>query len=286
MNLPQAGAPARLMLLSFAAACLLHADRAPLWCTVTAACGVLWHWLHTTGRVALPARATRLVLTALLIGGVLASFGTLNGLAAGTTLLVAMGGVKRLEARAPRDTVVVVTVALILVLAAALDRQDLLRLPLYLATGWLALGTLAALGSHRARARTRDALRLAGGAMLAAIPFAVLAFVLVPRLPGALWSLPGGGTAHTGLSDEMSPGSISELALSDEMAFRVRFEDVAPPMNERYWRGPVLHEFDGFTWRRSRNFASAPPQQVELVSAPLRYEVMLEPHGQQYLFAL
>ncbi len=281
-----ATAATRLMLLSFAAASLLHADRAPLWCSITAACGVLWHWLHANGRFALPGRAIRLVLTLLLIGGVMASFGTLNGLAAGSTLLMAMGGVKLLEARAPRDAVVVTTVALILVLAAALDRQALLRLPLYLATGWLALATLAALGSHAAQLRTRHALRLSGAAMLAAIPFALLAFVLVPRLPGALWSLPGGETAQTGLSDEMSPGSISELAISDEIAFRVRFDDDVPPPEQRYWRGPVLHEFDGFTWRRARSMAAAPAQPVVFESAPLRYEVMLEPHGQPYLFAL
>ena len=125
--------PSRLMLLSFAAACALHLDRTPAWCTVTAACGILWHWLHVTGRLALPGRWLRYVLTAVLLGGVLMSFGTLNGLAAGSTLLMAMGGVKLLETRAQRDAVVVTTVALILVLAAGLDRQQLLRLPLYLA---------------------------------------------------------------------------------------------------------------------------------------------------------
>lgn len=278
--------PSRLMLLSFAAACALHLDRAPAWCTVTAACGILWHWLHVTGRLALPGRWLRYVLTAVLLGGVLMSFGTLNGLAAGSTLLMAMGGVKLLETRAQRDAVVVTTVALILVLAAGLDRQQLLRLPLYLATGWLALATLAALGNHAARLSARRALRDAGGAMLLAIPFAVLAFVLVPRLPGALWSMGGGDTAQTGLSDEMSPGSISDLAISDTIAFRVRFEDEAPPPRLRYWRGPVLHDFDGFTWRGARNGSTAPRQPVEYLSAAVRYQVMLEPHGQPYLFAL
>lgn len=281
----QRPAATRLMLLSFAMACLLHADRAPLWATVAAASGLGWHWLHAKGRLELPRRPVRLVLTALLLAGVINSFGTLNGLAAGSTLLIAMGSVKLLETRGARDMVVVATVALILVLAAALDRQSLSRMPLYLATVWLALATLAAMGSHVARAQARPALRLAGGAMLAAIPFAVLAFVLVPRLPGALWSLPGGDAARTGLSEEMSPGSISELALSDEMAFQVRFEGEAPPMHELYWRGPVLHDFDGFTWRGSRYLAVTTPR-VEFNSPPVRYEVMLEPHGMPYLFAL
>lgn len=275
--------PARLMLLSFAAGCALHVDRAPPWCTAAAGCGLLWYWLHTTGLVALPGRWARYVLTALLFLGVLQSFGTVNGLAAGSTLLMAMGGAKLLETRTARDAVVVTTVALILVLAAGLDRQDLLRLPLYLATGWLALATLAALGSHAGATSMRRAFRHSGSAMLLAIPFALLAFALVPRLPGALWSMPGSEKAQTGLADEMSPGSISELAISDIIAFRVRFEDEPPPPNERYWRGPVLHDFDGFTWRASRAYAGAPRQPVEYLSGAVRYQVMLEPHNRPYL---
>ncbi len=50
------------------------------------------------------------------------------------------------------------------------------------------------------------------------------------------------------LSDTMSPGDIDQLALSDEVAFRVRFATAAPPPQERYWRGPVMHDFDGRTW--------------------------------------
>ena len=56
----------------------------------------------------------------------------------------------------------------------------------------------------------------------------------------------------TGLSDEMSPGSISKLANEYDPAFRVRFEGTPPPQAALYWRGPVLNDFDGFTWRRER----------------------------------
>jgi transglutaminase-like putative cysteine protease len=117
------------------------------------------------------------------------------------------------------------------------------------------------------------------------VPLAALCFVLVPRLPGALWAMPGNGRAETGLSDEMSPGSISDLSLSEEIAFRVRFEGAPPPAAQRYWRGPVLHEFDGYTWRRRAN-QLARTQEEEMLSPPLRYRVMLEPHGRNYLFAL
>lgn len=286
MNAAVARGPARLMLLSFLAACLLHVDRAPAWCTATAGCGVLWHWLHLTGRLALPARWVRYVLAAVLLAAVILSFGTLNGISAGSALLMVMGSAKLLETRAPRDAVVVTTVALILVLAAGLDRQSLVRLPLYVATCWMALATIAALGSHHAAQSAALAFRRAGQAMAMAIPFAVLAFVLVPRLPGALWALPGGSQAQTGLGDEMSPGSISDLAISEAIAFRVRFEGAAPPPAQRYWRGPVLHDFDGNTWRNERGRSAAVRPAVELLSEPVRYQVTLEPHNRNWLFTL
>ena len=50
----------------------------------------------------------------------------------------------------------------------------------------------------------------------------------------------------------MTPGSIQKLVSSYAPAFRVRFAGAVPPAEERYWRGPVLHDFDGRTWRRLR----------------------------------
>ncbi len=124
------------------------------------------------------------------------------------------------------------------------------RLPLYLGCGWLALATIAAIGGSRAAVSSWRALLTAGRALLLSLPFAALCFLLVPRLQGALWSMPNDGSAQTGLADEMSPGSISELSNSEEIAFSVRFDGAAPPEAQRYWRGPVLHDFDGYTWRR------------------------------------
>ncbi len=277
--------PTLLLLGAYAAACLLQIDRAPPWCTVVAFGALTWRWLHHRGSVGLPNRWMRLLIALLLVLGVAASFRTLNGLAAGGALLIVMGGAKLLETRSSRDAVVVATVSLILVLAAALDRQGLARLPLYVATGWLALASIAALGGVAAAQSARRAFFIAGKTALYAMPLAALAFVLVPRLPGALWSMPGGGRAETGLSDEMSPGSISELSVSEDIAFRVRFEGSPPPLAQRYWRGPVLHDFDGYTWRRATG-QYALPQQQQAVSPPVRYHVMLEPQGRNYLFVL
>lgn len=280
---PLSGAPARLMLLAFGAACLLHVDRAPPWCTAVAALSILASWRGDLRR--LPTWL-RLPLTITVVAFVLLTFGTLNGVAAGSALLMGMGAMKLLESRTHRDGVVVTVVALILVLSAGLDRQELWRLPLFLLVAWMALAAISAMGSVQAASSALLSFRRSGSAMLFAVPFAVLAFILVPRLPGALWSLPGGGQAQTGLSEEMSPGSISDLAVSDDIAFRVRFDDAVPPPALRYWRGPVLHDFDGNTWRNEGGFAATPRQAAEYLGDRVTYQVTLEPHGRSWLFAL
>ncbi len=58
------------------------------------------------------------------------------------------------------------------------------------------------------------------------------------------------GDDRQGLPDSMSPGNIANLILSDEPAFRVDFEGTPPPQRELYWRGLVLTETDGRSWRR------------------------------------
>ena len=81
------------------------------------------------------------------------------------------------------------------------------------------------------------------------VPLAAVMFLLFPRVPGPFWALPQvGGSGSTGLSDSMSPGSISKLVRSEAVAFRVSFFGEPPPPAARYWRGPVLERFDGRTW--------------------------------------
>ena len=96
-----------------------------------------------------------------------------------------------------------------------------------------------------------------GRALAWSIPLALLLFLFFPRLQGGFWALPQSEDAVSGLGEEMSPGSISRLSESDEPALRVRFDGPLPPPAERYWRGPVLHDFDGYTWRRRPGLAAA-----------------------------
>ena len=193
--------------LVFIGGLLLVASDAPLWCVAVAAAAAAWRLALASRRVAepKPRRGMRFVfgvLTAIFVGAVLMSFRTLNGLAAGTALLVLMGALKLIEARSRRDDGIVIGVALFLLLAAVLADQSMWRIPLYLLMLW-GVGAAMALVAHAGTALTpRTALRLSARALAMAVPFAVVAFLFFPRFGGQFWALERGGQAATGLTDE------------------------------------------------------------------------------------
>ena len=216
--------------VAFIGGVALNADRVPLWVPVAALTFVAWRWLATTRPLWLPRTLTRGVLALILVGGVLIRFHTLNGLTAGTALLVLMGSIKLLETRTERDQLIVIGAALFLLLAACLDRQSLLRTPLYLVQAWVCCAALAVVAHGPAGSfHGRAALKLAARSLAFATPLAVVLFVFFPRLPGAFWSIPKSEEAVTGLSDVMSPGSITNLTNSYDVAFRAWFDAAPPP---------------------------------------------------------
>jgi transglutaminase-like putative cysteine protease len=223
-------------------------------------------------------------ITAILVIAVAMDFRTLNGLAAGTALLVVMGALKIFEARSRRDDGIVIGVALFLLLAAALAGQSLWRMPLYLLLLWAIGAAIALVAHHGGALAPRAALRLSARALAMSVPLAVACFVFFPRVAGQFWALQRGEQPATGLSDEMSPGSIRELAIEYSPAFRVRFQDAPPARAALYFRGPVLNSFDGFTWRRQRYDGT--PLQLEAIGDPVRYRITQEPTNQPWMFAL
>jgi transglutaminase-like putative cysteine protease len=276
---------------AFAVGVLLNVDRVPSWVPLAAVLVVAWRVLASTRNVRLPSTFLKSVLALLLVAAVLVRFRTLNGLTAGTALLILMGAIKLLETRAQRDHYIIIGAGLFLLLAACLDRQNLLRSPLYVLHAWVCCAALAVVGYAPSAATPRSfgfdnraALMLAARSLIFALPLALLLFVFFPRLPGALWAIPRADRATTGLSDTMSPGSIAELTSSYEVAFRAHFEGEPPPPQERYWRGPVLHVFDGSTWRVGNSYY--PQQPLQYVGKPYRYRISLQPTQQRWWLSL
>ena len=274
----------------FIASVLLISSEAPPWCVVIALTCAAWRVAIAVGWLPLPKPRTWLryavaAITVALVLAVVANFHTLNGLAAGTALLVLMGALKLVEARTARDDGIVVGVALFMLLAAALADQSLWRLPLYLSIAWGACAAFALIAHPGESLATRTALKLSARALVMALPLAAACFVFFPRVGGQFWALQRGEQARTGLTDELKPGDLGSIANEYDPAFRVRFEDARPPREQLYFRGPVLNSFDGYTWRRNRGHYYPAPA-IDFVGPPVRYRVTLEPTNRPYVITL
>lgn len=276
-----------MVLPVLALAVLPHLEQLPPWIPLLAAGAAGWRLALERAGKPLPWRWLRGMIAVLGLTAVAVSYRTLNGLAAGTALLALMAGIKLLETRTTRDYTVLLFLAYFLLFAALLFDQSLLRLPYLLVTAWLTTAALLYLHVARAQLDYRESLMLAAKMLLQAVPLAVLLFLFVPRLPGRFWAVPTAeGSAVSGLSEEMSPGDVSDLSLSSRIAFRVRFEGAAPPPAQQYWRAIVLHSFDGRTWRRDRGGMFLPPQQVTPAGDTYAYRLTLEPTQQRWVPAL
>jgi transglutaminase-like putative cysteine protease len=246
-----------------------------------AAC-LLWRWLVTTRHWPLPPRWLKLLLALVAAMGVLLAFRTWNGLAAGSALLVTMAALKLTETRDRRDLGVLFFLAAFLTYSAVLTSGAPTTALLALGTLWLALAALVACARPPGSTGELPLLRQTGRTLLYGLPITALLFLFVPRIEGHFWSLPSEGRALSGLGDEMRPGDISELSLSDDPVMRVFFTDKLPPRSQRYWRGPVLHDFDGGTWRAARGTPYpklSPLPQGQAIS----YRVLLEATQHRYL---
>ncbi len=270
---------------ALAAAVAPHVPFLPGWISLLIAAAVAWRWAAERRAWSLPPRWLRVLVAIAATLVVLGTYRTLNGIEAGTAFLVLLAGVKLLETRGSRDLTVIVFIAYFLLYSALLRDQRLPQLPYLLAGGVFLTAALMRVHAGSAGDSARDVLTRTGALLLQALPLAVLLFVLFPRLPGPFWGIGTGESARTGLGDEMTPGDISDLSVSGAVAFRVRFSGELPPPAQRYWRGPVLHEFDGRSWRRPRAQAF-PSQEVTYLGEPVDYQITLEPTDRPWILAL
>ena len=261
-----------------------HASWLPAWVTALCATLLAWRGLLLWQGSRPPPRLILLLLTVAAAAGVRAEFGHFFGKDPGVALLAVLLGLKLLEVKAARDIRATVMLCFFLQLAIFFEDQSVPIAVLALCATLLALVALVALADPRGHDRER--LRVAATLLAQGLPFMLVLFVLFPRIEGPLWGLPADAfSARTGLSDTMSPGSISQLSESGAIAFRARFADEPPPRPQRYWRGPVLTRFDGRNWRAGAVTEAATPFYTP-VGPRIDYTLTLEPHNQRWLLAL
>ncbi len=265
-----------------------HAIHLPLWLIVVCATILATRaWMVTHPGIQPRSRILKALIVLLAIAvavGIRHHFGHFFGKDPGVALLAVLLCLKQIEITSSRDIRAAVLLSFFLQLGLFFYDQSLPVAAMALTGTLCALVTLLTLETGTLTPRT--SLRTSGLMMLQAIPFLVVLFLLFPRIPGPLWGLPADAySGMSGLSDTMEPGSISQLSLSDAIAFRADFAGEPPPPAQRYWRGPVLTDFDGRSWRAGRFLLQREPAYA--TSGPAYdYRLTLEPHNQRWLLAL
>ncbi|WP_051710817.1 transglutaminase TgpA family protein [Andreprevotia chitinilytica] len=263
---------------------LPHLTQLALWHAALILLPLAWRaWLAWRGK-ALPPRWLRLVCAAGLMLIVFVQFRTLIGRDGGVVLLASLVSAKLLETANRRDARILSLLAYFTTGAAFLVSQSFWML------AYTIVCTLVITAQLHGWQRLDGKLpwteyRRAGWMLLEALPVALLLFVIFPRLSGPLWQMPADKPgASSGLSDRMSPGSFTDLALDDSVAFRVDFEGKPPSKSSLYWRGPVYERFDGRNWEQAFGTTTTPT--YEAIGPTYNYTVTLEPHNRSWLLGL
>lgn len=258
----------------------------PFWLWLVWAIAAFWRTQMFRGRWGAPGSMVKTLLALICAGGLFASYAGKTGTETMVGLLVCAFSLKLLEVNSARDAQLLVFIGFIITATQFLFSQT----PQAAAYGILCVVLL--LASWRSLYLTHvqsTGLRLKRGGMilLHALPIMLVMFVVIPRL-GPLWAIPNQQAAKTGFSDSLSPGDLGNLALNRSPAFRVEFTNQPPPANQLYWRGLVLDMFDGRTWRMRDSWGMQPnPAGDNSIKRELTdYSIIVEPHGQPWLFSL
>ncbi len=242
----------------------------------------------------------KVLITIVAVLAVLLSFKSFSGRDAGVALIAVMYGLKILETRKVRDANLLLSLGFFILVSGFLFSQKP-WIAFYQVVPVLAiLNALVIINSipknpleYKKENKTlvfKNVFKKLTQYLILALPIMVILFVFFPRLSNPLWRMPGGSNATTGVSDSMTPGDISALKLSDEIAFRAQFFGREPNANQLYWRVLILDEYDGVTWTRQDSTPISDTsflKQSDKDSADVfDYTITLEATSQKFLTTL
>ena len=264
-----------------------HVIHLPLWLSLLGGSVLLWRLVLWHRNARLPSRWLLALLVFVGVAVIGWQFRTLIGKEAGVALLFFFMALKPMEMRTRRDAMALVMLGFFLLLTHYFYSQSIPTGLWLLAATTLLTATL--LRVHGGAQPLSAIVRYAGLLLVQATPFMLIIFLLFPRISGPLWGLPK--DAHSGLSglsEQMSPGSLNNLIQSGAIAFRVQFSGEVPEKTDLYWRGPVFEDYDGQTWRARVRDPQRPgrPPVIEAGDRKISYVTTLEAHNQRWLLAL
>ncbi|MGR9089011.1 MAG: transglutaminase TgpA family protein [Gammaproteobacteria bacterium] len=279
-------------LLCLSLALIPHAGRFSIWMLVCFGALAAWRVAGEYDLLPLPDRrhvALWVLKQLLAVAAFIAIYITYQGQLgrdAGIALLTALLGLKMLELHNERDYYVVMFLAYFLVVTNFFYSQTIATALFMLVIVITVTAGLVRFNATDPALGPRACMLLAARYVAEAVPLMIVGFFLFPRIPGPLWGLPQDSTtAVTGLSEEMTIGHITQLGVSDEIAFRIAFDGEPPPARDLYWRGPVMWHTDGRSWRAG-DIGDGIARPVAAEGRIYRYTVTLEPHDRRWMFGI
>ena len=273
--------PTLFIIICLALAYVPHLVRMPYW--ITAFCLGAWTLIFTANLLGWknPGRFYRYLLTILALVLVLIFIAQTADKRSGVVLLAMMLAVKPLEIDTTRDQILTLFLGLFLLFSTVLFSQTLLMGLYVFPAFWFFLAALFCIQQKHANIRLLFA--QSGIILLQGLPIAIILFLVFPRLPGKLVGFGlNENQAVSGLSSTMSPGSIGKIAQSDEIAFRVKFQEALPAAENRYWRAVIMRDYNGYTWKPGK-----PPRdyraELQEKSGSKVYTQILEPSGNKFV---
>ncbi|MES1153628.1 MAG: DUF3488 domain-containing protein, partial [Rhodanobacter sp.] len=212
-----------LLCLTMALVLGLHAMHLPWWLDLMLALVLGWRWWQRRRQSGHVPRWIKLPMLVLLTLAVIVNYGNIVGREPGAALVVGLLVLKLLETESIRDVRVGVSFACFALMTALLFDQGLVATAVVVLGLLPALATLRALEPAQAPGSLQRSLLPGLTLLAAALPLALLAFLLVPRLSSPLWGAPSRDQATTGLSDSMTPGNLTDLLTNDNPSMRVSF---------------------------------------------------------------
>lgn len=134
--------------------------------------------------------------------------------------------------------------------------------------------------------------------LIFSVPIAMVIFFLFPRYSNnfkgfidSKSSYGQNGSGFSGFAEDLRPGNVSQVLQSDDLVFRAKFRGSEPRPQDLYWRGDVLEQNLGFTWKKNSRpeiavATSSEEKKSQLPTDRVSYQIIIEPHQHRWAFSL
>lgn len=203
------------------------------------------------------------------------------------TLLI-LSGIKLMEDKKPRDHLQIYIISVFLIAGSALLTLNI-SFVLYFAFFTFVFTSGIIMLTYQSESDNlvmdvKTVVKIISRSLLLpilAIPLTVLFFVILPRTSFPFLNFLNKEVAHSGFTDSVTLGKVSEIQENNTIAFRVNMERIRD--EQLYWRGIILDYFDGSSWKIGEEEEG---HALSLQGRGIRQTIYLEPYENRFLFAL